>query len=85
MVDIFYSNLQYGGLDTVEIMPKRHRNAPAWTQGRGEPRHGRRVLTVSSSIETLQSIISYSILATQRSDGGNTCAPMVPGACVPYY
>ena len=32
-------------------MPTRRRNAPAWTQGRGEPRHGRRVSTVSSSIE----------------------------------
>ena len=33
----------------------------------------------------LSSIISYSILATQRSDGRSTCAPVVPGACVPYY
>ncbi|ACR74299.1 Hypothetical protein EUBREC_0508 [Agathobacter rectalis ATCC 33656] len=32
----------------------KHRNAPAWTQGRGEPRHGRRVSTVSSGIEALQ-------------------------------
>nr|DAU91616.1 MAG TPA: hypothetical protein [Caudoviricetes sp.] len=32
----------------------KRRNAPARTQGRGEPRHGRRVSTVSSSIETLQ-------------------------------
>ena len=31
------------------------------------------------------SIISYSILATQRSDGRSTCAPVVPRACVPYY
>ena len=27
----------------------------------------------------LSSIISYSILATQRSDGRSTCAPVVPG------
>ena len=35
----------------------KHRNAPARTQGRGEPRHGRRVSTVLSGIEALKSII----------------------------
>ena len=30
------------------------------------------------------SIISYSILATQRSDDWSTCAPVIPGAYVPY-
>ena len=34
---------------------------------------------------TLSSIISYSILATQRSDGRSTCSPVVPGAYVPHY
>ena len=33
----------------------------------------------------LSSIISYNILATQRSDGRSTCSPVVPGAYVPHY
>ena len=35
----------------------KRRNAPARTQEREEPRHGRRVSTVSSNIETLKKII----------------------------
>ena len=52
----------------------KHRNAPARTQGRGEPRHGRRVSTVSSSI------ISYSILPTKRSTRDSACATAIPAA-----
>ena len=71
-------SLRFAAKILLEIMPSKRRNAPARTQERGEPRHGRRVSTVSSSIETLKIIISYSILTVKRSLQESTCA--TPGA-----
>ena len=67
------------------IMPMKRRNAPAWTPGQGETAPWTARFDGFVKHRNLSSIISYSILATQRSDSGSTCTPVVPGAYVPYY
>ena len=54
----------------------KHRNDLPWRASQGEPRHGGRVSTVSSSIEAQN---PYSILAAKRSESkAYACALAVP-------
>ncbi|RGI69577.1 hypothetical protein DXD95_03580 [Agathobacter rectalis] len=55
-------------------MPTKHRNAQPWTAGQGVMRHGRRIKAGFVKQRNPASIISYRILAAQRSPPEPVCA-----------
>ncbi|HCI93519.1 hypothetical protein DW775_09765 [Agathobacter rectalis] len=61
----------------------KHRNAQPWTAGQGVMRHGRRIKAGFVKHRKTVSIISYRILAAQRSLRGVCALPRQAVTCGP--